>query len=99
LDTDGDNAFVYEIVGSIHSADGVVNLFGAIEGDDDVVEEGGDLFRTFVQEKTCCQKGELNPSVAKKVAERREVVMQQRFAACKHDLSNTKIFDRYAMTF
>jgi hypothetical protein len=97
--TDGDNAFVYEIVGSAHAADGVVNLRRAIEGDDDVVEEGGDLFCTFVQEKTCGQEGEMNLSLAKEVAESGEIVVQQWFAACKNDLSNAKVFDRCTVMF
>ena len=46
---DGDNTPVDEIVGSAHASNGVVNLWRAIKGDDDVVEEGGDLFCTFMQ--------------------------------------------------
>ena len=73
--TDGYDAFVDEIVGSTYAADGVVNLRRAIKGDDDVVEEGGDLFCTFGREKTCGQKGEMTLPVAKEVAESGEIVM------------------------
>jgi hypothetical protein len=52
-----------------------VNLRRAIEGDNDVVEEGGDLFCTFVQEKTCGQEGQMNLPVAKEVAESRKIVV------------------------
>ena len=47
--SDGDDTFVDKIVGSAYAADGVVNLWRAIKGDDDVVEEGGNLFCTFMQ--------------------------------------------------
>jgi len=90
--TDGDGAFVDEIVGSAYAADGVVNLRRAIEGDDDVVEEICDFFRAFVQEKTCGQECEMNLPVAKEVAERGELVVEQRFAAGENDLLNAKGF-------
>jgi hypothetical protein len=87
---DGDDTLVDQIVGSVHTADGVVNLWRAIQGDDDVIEEGGDLFCAFVQEETCSEKCEMNLSITKKVAEGGEVIMQQRLAACENNLSNAK---------
>jgi hypothetical protein len=72
---DGGDTFVDKIVGSAYATDGVVNLWRAIEGDDDVVEEGSDLFCTFVEEKTCRQEGEVNLPVAKEVAESGKVVV------------------------
>src|SRR5882757_1406546 len=90
--TDGDDAFVDEIVGAAYAADGVVNLRRAIERYDDVVEEGGDLFCAFMQEEACRQESEMNLPVAKEVAECGEVIVQQRFAASENDLSNTKGF-------
>jgi hypothetical protein len=86
--TDGDDAFVDEIVGSTYAADGVVNLRRAIEGDDDVVEENCDFFRALVQEKTCGQEGEMNLPVVKKVAESGEIVVKQGFAAGENYLLN-----------
>ena len=72
---DGGDTFVDKIVGSAYATDGVVNLWRAIEGDDDVVEEGSDLFCTFVEEKTCRQEGEVNLPVAKEVAESGKIVV------------------------
>ena len=89
---DGGDPLVDEIVGSVHAADGVVNLRRAIEGDDDVVEESGDFFCAFVKKKTCGQEREMNLPFAKKVAESGEIVVQQRFAACENDLANAKVF-------
>jgi hypothetical protein len=88
--TDGENSFVYEIVGSAHATDGVVNLRRPIDGDDNVVEEGRYLFCTFMQEKPRGQEGEMNLPVAKKVAESGEIVVEQRFAACENGLSDAK---------
>jgi hypothetical protein len=90
---------VDEIVGSAHASNGVVNLRRAIERDDDVVEEEGDLFCSLVQQKTCGEEREMNLPVAKKIAESGEIIVKQRFAACKNDLSNTKVFERYAVMF
>ena len=90
--TDSDDAFVDEIVCSTYPADGVVNLRWAIEGDDDVVEESGDFFRAFVQEKARGQEGEMNLPVAKEVAESGEIVVEQRFTAGENDLLNPKGF-------
>jgi hypothetical protein len=39
----------------------------------------------------------VNLLVAKEIAERGEVAVKQRFAACKNGLSNTKIFERPAV--
>jgi hypothetical protein len=89
--TDCDDTFVDEIVGSTYTADGVVNLRRAVEGDDDVIEEGGDLFCAFVQEETCGEESEMNLPVAKEVAEGGEIIVQQWFAACENDLSHTKV--------
>jgi hypothetical protein len=96
---DGADTFVDEIVGSAHASNGVVNLRRAIERDDDVVEEGGDLLCSLVQEKTCGEEREMNLPVAQKIAESGEIIVKQRFAACKHDLSNAKIFERCAVMF
>jgi hypothetical protein len=76
-----------------------VNLLGAIEGDDDIIEQGGDIFCTFVQKKAGREKGEMDILVAKEVAESGEIVVQQRFTAGKNDLSNAQLFERCAMTF
>ena len=96
--TNSGDPLVDEIVASVHTADGIVNFRGAIKGDDDVVEEGGDLFCPFVQEKPCGQEREVNLSFAEKIAQSGKIVVQQRFAACKNDLTNTKVFERSAMT-
>jgi hypothetical protein len=96
--TDGGDAFVYEIVGSGNAADGVVNLRRPIEGDDDVVEEGGDFFCTFVKQEAGCEKREVNLTFAEKIAQSGKIVVQQRFAAGKNDLTNAKVFERAAMT-
>ena len=64
--TDGGDTFVDKIAGSAYATDGVVNLRRAIERDDDVVEEGGDLFCSFVQEKTCGEEREVNLPNTKK---------------------------------
>src|SRR5580704_10856712 len=93
------DASVDEIVGPADAADGVVNFLGAVERDDDVIEECGDLFCTFMQEKTRRQEGEVNLLLAKEVTEGREVAVQQRFAARENDLTNTKVFEGCAVTF
>ena len=97
--TDGEDTFAEEIVGSVHSANGVVNLWRAIERDDDVVEESSYFFCTFVEQETCSQECEANLPVTKKVAERGEVVMQQWFAACENNMLNAKSLQRIVMTF
>jgi hypothetical protein len=86
------------MVGPIHAADAVVNFRRTIEGDDDVVEKGGDLLCQFVQEKPCGQEREVNLSFAEKIAQSGKIVVQQRLAACKNDLTNAKVFERSAMT-
>ena len=90
--TNGCDAFVDEIIGSNNAADGIVDIRRAIEGHDDVVEAAGNLFGAFVQQKPRRQKGEVNILLAKKATESCEIVVQQRFAACKNDLTNTKLF-------
>lgn len=50
---DGADTFMDKVVRSAYAADRVVNLRRAIEGDDDIVEEGGNLFCALVQEKAC----------------------------------------------
>jgi hypothetical protein len=97
--TDSGDAFVYEIVGSGNASNGVVNLRRPIKGDDDIVEEGRHLFCTFVKQKARCEKREVNLPVAKKIAQREEIVVQQRFAAGKNDLTNAKVFERRAVPF
>jgi hypothetical protein len=97
--TDCADTLVDEIVGSAHASNGVVNLRRAIEGDDDVVEERGDLFCSLVQQKTRGEECEMNLPVAKKRAESGEIIVKQRFAACENDLSNTKVFERCAVMF
>ena len=92
--TDGDDAFVDEIIGSANAADGIVNLRGAIEGDDDVVEESGDIFCTFVQQEACSQKGEVNLPFGKEIAQGGEIVVHQRFASSEDDVANAEIFER-----
>jgi hypothetical protein len=44
---------VDEIVGSANAADSVVNLLGAVERNDDVIEERGYFLGAFVKEETC----------------------------------------------
>ena len=97
--TDGGDAFVDEIVGSADAADGIVNLLGAVERDDDVIEESGDFFCSFLQEKACGEKGEVNLPFTKEIAQSGEIVVQQRFAAGENDVANAEIFERCAMTF
>jgi hypothetical protein len=97
--TKGDNAFVDEIVGTTHATDGVVNLRRAIDGDDDVIEEGSDFLCAFVQEETCGQESELNLPIAKEVAKSRKIVVQQRFAAREDNLSDAKSLYRVMVTF
>jgi hypothetical protein len=87
---DSGDAFVDEIVGSAYAADGVVYLRRAIEGDDDVVEEGGDLFCTFMKQNTGGEEREMNLPVAKEVAESGEIVVEQRLAACENNLPDAK---------
>jgi hypothetical protein len=41
----------------------------------------------------------VNLSIAKKIAESGKIIVQQRFATCKNDLPNTKVFERGAMAF
>jgi hypothetical protein len=73
--TDSGDAFMDEIVGSTNATDGIVNLLGAIEGDDDVIEVGRDFLCSFMQEKTRGQEGEVNLLIAKEVAERTKIIM------------------------
>jgi hypothetical protein len=89
---DGGDTFVDKIVGSAYATDCVVNLRRAIEGDDDVVEEGGDLFCTFVKQKTGGEEREMNLPVAKEITESGEIVVEQRFAARENNLSDVKNF-------
>jgi hypothetical protein len=97
--TDGCDAFVDEIVGAINATDGIVDLLGPIEGEDDVVEERSDLFCSFVQEKAGGQEGEVNLLFEKKIAESSEIVVQERFTARENDLANAKISQRCTVTF
>ena len=78
---DGNDSLVEEIEGSADAADGVVNLWRAIERDDDVVEQSGDFFCAFVKQETCCEEREMNLPVMKKVAERGKIIVEQRFSA------------------
>jgi hypothetical protein len=72
----GNDTFVDEIVSASDPAYGIVDLLRAIERQDNVVEECGDLFGALVQQKTCGQEGEVNILLAEEVAESREVVVQ-----------------------
>ena len=49
--TNRGDAFVDEIVGSANAPDRIVDILGAIEGDDDFIKETGNLCGAFVQEK------------------------------------------------
>ena len=89
--TNGCDALVDEIIGTIHPADGIVDILRAIEGHDDVVEAAGNLLGAFVQEKPRGQKSEANILFAKKVTEGYQIVVQQRFATCKNDLTDIKL--------
>jgi hypothetical protein len=87
---DNDDTLVDQIVGSVHTADGVVNLWRAIERNNDVVEKDGDFRCAFVKQKTRGKKCEVNLPVTKEVAEGGEVVVQQWFAACENNMSDAK---------
>jgi hypothetical protein len=95
--TDGDDTLVDEIVGSAHASNGIVDLGRAVEGDDDVVEEGGDFFCTLMQEKTGSEQREMNLPIPKKVTESGEIVMHQGFPTGKNDLANTEDFEGCAV--
>jgi len=73
--TDSCNAFVDEIEGSANAADDIVDILWPIEGDNDVVEEGGNFFSTLMQEQAGGQEGEMNILLAKEVAESCEIVV------------------------
>lgn len=96
--TDSEDAFVDEIAGSAHAADGIVNLRGAVQGDNDVVEQVGDFFCAFVKQEAGGKQCEVNLPVTKEVAESGEVIVEQRFAACENDMPNTKCFERVVVT-
>lgn len=96
--TDSEDALVDEIVRSVYAPNGVVNLGRAVQGDDDVVEEHGDILGMFVQEKAGGEQGQMNLSFAKKVAESGEVVMHQGFATGQNDLTNSEAFKGCAVT-
>jgi hypothetical protein len=89
--TNGCDAFVDKVIGSANAPDGIVDVLRAIEGHDDVVEAAGNLLGAFVQEKPRGQKSEVNVLFTKKVTEGYQIVVQQRFATCKNDLTDIKL--------
>jgi hypothetical protein len=96
--SDGDDAIADEVVGSTDPTDGIVNLLWAVDGDNDLVEEGGDLVCTFLQKQTCGQESEVDVLFAEEIAEGGEIVVQQWFAASENHLTNIKASEGCAMT-
>ena len=94
----GGDAFVDKVIGAADASNGIVNSLWAVKRNDDVVKEVGNLPSTFMEEKAGSQESEVNILFAKKVAESRKIIMQQRFTTCENDLADTKVFEREAMT-
>jgi hypothetical protein len=74
-----------------------VNFLRTIDRDDHLVEEGGDLAGALKQQQAGRQQRETNLLLQKKLAERGQIAVQQRFAAGQDDLAHTEIAQRRAM--
>jgi hypothetical protein len=94
---DGLNASSDDIKCSLDAPDTIVNLFGTVYRDDDVIKERGDLLGAFGEEQAGGQQGETNFLLTKEIAECAEIAVQQWFAAGQHYLADPEIAERRAM--
>ena len=92
------NAFLDEIECAVYTADGVVGLLWAVDGDDDVVEERGYIISALEQQQASSKKSKANSLLAKEVAQSREVTVQERFATRENNMADAKVFERRAVT-
>src|SRR5580698_8144411 len=79
--------------GAVDAADSIVNLRRAVEGDDDVVETCGYVCCTLLQQQAGGQQGETDIFVAQPSAEQRQLWVQERFTAGKHQPADSQFFD------
>ena len=74
-----------------------MDFLRSIDRDDHLIEESGDLVRALDQQKAGRQERETDLLLQKKLAERGQIAVQQRFAAGQDHLADTEIAQRRAM--